>query len=331
MIGAPLVLALLPKIRITIGHCLGAAFFAAAALSLIWSVSKIDSANFLFLMLGLACVFCAAAEAESLEPVWIALGAGAAINVVVGIAQLGHPDLLPSTGISGLFFQQDFLGGFTAIVLVGLVLGIKNKSDFVWLLIGLDALALLLSHSRGAWLAAALPLFFATARAFLPARALVAFLGAILIAVLLIGIDYFWLHDRNASVIARLGQWDWVTQNLRLFGWGFGTLGSIFSFEHADNDFLELAFDLGLLSLFFWALVAYAIRIKPNASSFVLTAILINALTSAPFHNPATAFIAAVVLGHLCGAGRAVYRPRRAGAVVGEIDFGGELFAPRHI
>lgn len=301
LIGAPLALAACQGIRITAGHLLGLAFLAIAALSFLWSVSPIDTANSLIFLLGLAAVFCAAAEAESLEPLWLALGAGAAVNAAVGFLGFLGVVTIPQSGIGALFYQQDFLGGFAALALIGLVFGVEDR---IWLrgfLIAASAFAVLLSSSRGAGLAIAAALIAAALTRIRPDRRVYVISAFLILASAAIAIEFRLDHARQGAVTARLAEWDWVGHNLRWLGWGFGTLGSIFPFEHAENELLELAFDLGVLSIFFWALIIHALRGKSDASRFVLVAVLAESLTSFPLHNPGTAFVAAVCLGDLCG------------------------------
>lgn len=316
VVGAPLVLLFVERIRPELGHALGLLFFAAAALSIFWSVSPIDTANFLFLLAGLGAVFCAAAEEQSLEPVWLGLGAGAAVNTVIALAELYIPAARSECGCAaGLFLQQDFMGAFCAIALIALVLGIERKRWVAGAMIAAAGLGLCLSHSRGAILSAAGALFLAGAWRLTPRYRNATIAAGILFAAGFVAFDAMVVHSRTQTILTRLVEWDYVINNMHWLGWGFGTLGSVFTFEHAENEFVELAFDLGLLSLIFWAFVAQALtRVKANVSSFVLVGLILDGLTSFPLHNPATAFVAAVALGDLCGARNMLLRRRRARA-----------------
>lgn len=320
LVGAPLVAMAARRAPPTTGHWLGILFLCAATESLFWSVSRMDTYNAIIQLVPMTLVFCVAAQQANLAPVWLALGAGAVPSVVVALVQTQTPWFVESKGIAGLFFQRDFFGSYCAVALVGLLYGVPRKTMAVWALVVVCAAGLLLSASRGALLATtcACAAMWVLGLPTL-AKRLWAGLAVALLAIGACVAFYHFMPSRQAALDERFLEWDWVAQNLRWFGWGYNTLGSVFSFEHAENEYLELAFDLGVLSITFWAFVVYSLKGYKHAQgcAAVVITLLVNCATAFPLHNPATAMVAAICLGGLCGSRAGLRRDRRAGATGG--------------
>lgn len=305
-------------ITMTPAHWWGLAFLTICSASAIWSPSPADSVGRLVQLLGLAAVFCVAAEVRDLGDFWLALAAGVAVNAVIALVQLYGwqafmmvPDQRDYP--MGLFGNKNFLAQLAALALVGgIITALKphfNYPIFTFAMIAWCAVVLWLTGSRGAGLAVA--------------GALAAWYWRMLglnwwafwslafpVAVALIAADLVLNPTRMAtSVSPRLGMWDWTVTNLRPFGWGIGAFGSIFPFEHAFNDALEFAFELGIGMLPLAMVLIYALRAPPyapgegyDAEWAVLVALVIMALVAFPFQQAATAFVGAVVAGRLAGA-----------------------------
>lgn len=323
LVFAPLVLMTAPRVRVTEQHWRGLAVLAVAGASLLWSISRLDTLTGIFQLAALAMVFCTAAEQEDLAPVWLAFGFGMAVNTVVALIQYHAHNTL--VGIGGLFYHQDYFGGFAAVALVGL-LTCRVRGHFALLgtLVAIAGLGLVLASARGAYLGAVAGILawglvgVAPRKAALYGLALAA--AGVLIFGAVSGLDPY----RIWPLFARWTEWRWIAINLRPFGWGFNTLGSVFPFEHADNNYLELVFDLGAFALVPFYFLATALKdARHDPTSFaVLCTIAVNALASSPFSMPATVFAAAVAFGGLCGSGARLQRYGLVGAKPDQAAFG---------
>lgn len=319
------------RVRLTAGHLYGMAFLAWAALSLAWSINTPDAVGELWKWLLLAGAFCAGAEADDLAGFWRAIGAAVAVSAVVVAGQLGGYSFVPQMAPpSGLFGNRIFLAELAALAMVGLI----GRS---WLALP-AAFVLAMATSVGALAGVA-----TVACAWLWRRSRVAALAA---PVLLIGAALavsprpavetgFARHMESAAV--RAGLWADVATQITPLGHGVGSYYVAEAAEsphqqalnlremHAHNDALEVAFELGAPSLFLAALVWCALGAPVRRERLVLVAFLVEGLFGFPLHNPATAFVAAVVAGHLCGVGNRLRLPvarrredggRRASAVL---------------
>ncbi len=110
-------------------------------------------------------------------------------------------------------------------------------------------------------------------------------------------------------------RWSYYTDTMRqltFFGHGLGSFNGLFpSFassdtlavrtDHVHNDYLEAIFEIGGVAVFVWcALFAVCLRAVVSAERTVLVAVGVQMLFAFPLHLPATAFLAALCLGHLC-------------------------------
>lgn len=335
LIAAPMIL-LATKVRMTPAHWFGALFLTIATISGRWSVSELDTLFGVAQLAAMGAFFCIAAELKDTQAVWKAMAWGAAVNTAVALLQWLSPGIVESAGNfpAGLFFQKDFLGAYCAITVVALVWGIPNKSGWTAAAIGISAIGLLLSGSRGAALAGAFGLLLPAWLHLKRGRAI--WLAGAVCVIGIIGFAAFiGDHGRQLPVALRLGQWSMILANLKLFGWGYGTLGAVMPFEHADNDYLEMLFDLGILAVAFPIFLISVCRKASNdlAPVAVIGCILADALTSSPLHNPATALVAAISLGAIAGRGVLLQRAglRSSEARPGDLGRHGHLWAPDHI
>lgn len=281
--------------RITVGHLLGACFLAWAALSLTWTFNSYDGARAALLFGLLALVFCAAPL--SLRRAYMAMAVGLTINSVVVIAQVRGWDVLSQGSVpGGLFFNKNFGGELSAMVITGAIM-----SRLWWFVPGILP-TVILSDCRGAWAAlgvASIVLIYQYNRL---AAATVVGLTAMMAV-------YRWTPSISQRIDLWLDSWD----GFRFWGRGLGSFYStfpeyatridsmMFRPSSAHNDLINLTYELGPGVLLLLGLLVFAWRARPlRAEHYVLVVFLVEGLVGFPLYQPATAFLAALVLGSLC-------------------------------
>ncbi len=282
---------------ITVGHLLGGCFLAWATLSLCWTFNLYDGLRAALMFGLLALVFCAAPL--SLRRVYGAMAVALAINSGVAIAQVyGWDGLAQAYPPGGLFFNKNFGAEISAMVLVGVI-----ASKLWWAIPGILP-TLVLSDCRGAALgltAAFILLIYQTNKA-----------RAVMLTALVAGAGaYFW--RASSSVEQRFQVWLDTWDGFRFWGRGLGSFYTTFP-EHstrldqmvfrpstAHADLINLTYELGPGVLLLLGLLVYVWRSRPvRAEHYVLVVFLTEGLVGFPLYLPATAFLAALVLGSLC-------------------------------
>ncbi len=282
---------------VTGGHILGACFIGWAVLSLMWTFNLYDGTRSALILGLLALVFCAAPL--SLRRVYGAMAIGLAINSGFVIAQSFGWDGVPQMAApSGLFINKNFGGELSAMVLAGAV-----ASRLWWAVPGILP-TLVLSQCRGAWVAlgvVGIVLIYKKER--LSAWVFGSFMAAVA--------AYLWQTSNSAH--QREDLWGDVWDGLTFWGKGLGSFYTTFP-EHATridallfrpstahSDLINLAYELGPGVLLLLGLLVYALRARPvRAEHYVLAVFLLEGLVGFPLYMPATALLAALVLGSLC-------------------------------
>lgn len=279
------------------GHWWGLAFLGWCAASMLWTASMEDTAGSLLQLAVLAGAFCIGAETRDIRPCLIAVGCAALVSALFVVTQAGgvHPVYAAPAGTwPGLFLNRDTGAEFAAAALVAMI-GLRR-----WELVPGAAVAALLPGSRGAVLAlvAAAACWAWTQYPRERGRVLTVAIGAVAVlagAQLMDG-------SRLASLLERVAIWQVTALNLSPIGWGLGTYASLLpAFEYAHNEPLHFVFELGGGAVLLACLLAQSLREPEPCARAVLVAILAAALVGFPLHAPATAFLAAVLAGHLCG------------------------------
>lgn len=304
----------------TAGHYLGTTFLAWCALTFLWTSAPFDGADLMFRLMLLAGVFVIGASLPDLQPVYLGLGLGFALNAALALAQsLGFDGVPQLIAPSGLFLNKNYLAEPAALVLIGL-LGCR-----MWALALLVSPAVFVPGARGALLALA-----AAALAWIWPRSRAA---AVKVALLLLsGFILFAIFRSHSSIEQRFEIWRDTAANLTLFGHGLGAFYIDFpSFAvhsdvlserpvHAHNDFLELAYELGIGALLFVAMLGYCLSGPLPTERLILIAFMVEAFFGFPLHLPIPSFLAALAAGRLCGVRATLcdgIAPRRVGLRAG--------------
>lgn len=299
-VGVPALLLLHPWApRLTFGHAPGFAFLALAALSLLWTPSPLrEGLDALWQLALLAGVFALGSRVD-MGPAWTGAGLGFAVNsAIVAVQWSGHPILAQITAPAGLFLNKNWGAEAAAIALVALA-GRRQ-----WWLAAAVAPTVLLGGGWAAWSGATLGLMLLFARARAPLMTL----------AIAVGIAFFVLPDhQGAGVTSRIAIWSDTAEALTPAGNGLGSFFLLYPRhaprfdttierpEHAHNDYLEVAYELGPAGLLALAcLVAYSFAGDRRAERAGLACAAVIAAASFPLHQPVAGALAALCCGSLC-------------------------------
>jgi hypothetical protein len=299
----------------TSAHSWGLLFLAYCALSLTWTFSAGDGYVQLGRFILLALIFLAGAGTRDLKWVWVGGAFGVAANSVLITGQVyAGWDFVPQAAApAGTFFNKNIAAETAAIVAVG-VLGVPR-----WRWLALGALpAIWLCQTRGIWAAlavAGIVLIWQHYRRLWVLAVLGGLCGAA--GVYALG----WSH----SGLQRLQVWQDTFAGLTVFGRGVGSFWATFPEhatridplalrpENAHNDFLQLIYEVGPASLAIIGLFVFAFQQRLRAEHYALIVFIVAGLVGFPLYMPATAFFAALALGHVCGLRSLVHAPHVAG------------------
>ena len=283
---------------------LGIVFLGWCGSTLFWSSDPYEGSIFYFRFLIIGMLFCIGSTRESLRPVYTGMAFGLLINSAVIVLQINGLTVLPQVAApAGLFINKNFSGELAALVIVGLI-----GERLWWLLPGVIP-SLLLPVARAPFLAITVA---GTLWLWTKSR-----MAAVLVGIVgcSAGVFVYHLRTYNDTLTQRWHVWVDTVGSLTLFGHGFGSFFSAYPqfqthdathiiFEHPHNDLLQILFESGWVGgLVFIAFLVSVLRGRWKAPEvYVLLAFLVEGCFGFPLYNPATAFVGALVAGHLnCG------------------------------
>jgi hypothetical protein len=315
------------RARPGLSHWLGASFLVYAALSVAWSPSRYDgvAAVAQLALLGLVFVIGSASSVGAVRGWTVGLGAACVVQGLFLVAQLaGYRPVQVIGGpggsdLAGLFVDRDVAGALGAVSLV-LVLGRR-----LWWFLPAALVCALLPQSHASYLALVVAgLLWLWPRASLGTRAIGLTSVPVVLGALLIG--------RSASMAERLDIWRTTVSHLTLFGRGAGSFASLLPASgYAHDEYLQFAFEYGAGSLALAGVLALAVwsgRALREPEWHALVALLVCASLGYTLHAPATAYLVALLAGHLCGERDRVLRSWYDGGTLREIGFGGTRTVP---
>lgn len=274
--------------KINMTSWFGLAFLAYACLSVTWSPNPVFAVYGLWQVAIWGLAFWLGSTSPSLSPLWRGLAVGLGISSMVAVAQALGWDGVPSRDHpAGLLYSGPLQGAVIALVTVALV------CDRAWPYIPAMLPGLWLAHSRGGWLALVVGLG-ARAHWSLP---LLATGAAAALA----------LSDIGRSDSLRLQEWSIAAHGLTLSGFGAGAFGQVIYRtpaavvhpEFVHNDYLQLAFEYGLGSLFLFPIMAAALANTGARTWPVFAAFCTLGLFYFPLYTAPLAFTGAVAAGHI--------------------------------
>ena len=296
--------------------CSGGALIGLAVLSFSWAPEPLNATLGLLQLILLAGAF-AVGCAGGGKTVFEGFAWGMVLNAAIAVPEFfGFHPIEQWRGVmpSALFGNKDFLAEAALLAVIPLI----YQRRFV--MAAAIAPALLLPLDRAVIFAGGIVAFVAAARWSKP----VAFwAGAAALALI---VAYSALPGRISSINDRAMIWSDSVRGLTFFGRGIGQFYNTYPEQaqleplevirpdHAHNDFLELAHELGVPGVALALAFCLGIFLGPFGwEKLVFIALCAMGLFAFPLHNPATA-----VLGLLAAGG--VHRARalgRAGAADG--------------
>ncbi len=275
------------KIDFSIIHFVGLLFLGWCFLTLIWSANAYDGFDFAIKLVIIAEAFVLGSYLNSLRGLFIGLGLGLAVQSIIGTK-------------TGLFINPNIFSETALIVCVGLLV------YRVWIIAAALVPTIVMNGSRAAILIGACLIGL---RLWRISRLLT-------VGLVLVGLSiaiYFTDYLKTQSISERLIIFADTLRNINLFGHGLGSFFSSYPFltdsmdtlayrpRFAHNDLLQIVFETGLVGgalivAFFFMLLRFKV-----AERYVLLAFLGVGAFSFPAYLPVTAFIAAIVCGHIAG------------------------------
>lgn len=273
-------------IRFTAAHLFGLLFVAYAAASVLWAPQKWEAIDALLKLVVLAEAFVLGSQMKDIRPV--VAGAALGLGVSSAVILLGIQVPQTSDYPAGLFVNSNALGEIAALALVGAVV------HRLWWGVPLVLPALVASHCRGALLALAgafIVWLWSKSRL---ASAAMAGAGIALAA---------WMGAASESAHLRLEMWGAIVPHITVMGKGLGSFYTLFPLyspfdtllqrpEHLHNDWLEFAFELGIVGAVLSAAFLWSAR------SVILAVLVVEAIFGFPLHLAATAVLGGIMSGH---------------------------------
>lgn len=271
-------------------HWLGLLFIAFAIVRLQHTPIFDDGVWGLWLLCIMGGNFWLGSTTDSLRKLYAGLAVGASISSILAIFQaFGYADIpYVQPAPAGLYVNRVVQGMVLAFVAVALV------SERMWLWLPLLLPGLVLSGSRGAWIALAAGL----ASMYVRRVWLLAFVG-IACAI--------FLARLSPSDAMRLFIWDATVHNLTWFGWGPGSFfswalwyqGSNTYPEYAHNDALQLVFEYGVAAVLPIGIFVFALTRTQEREWPVIVTFAVAGCYSMPLWAPVPSFLACVVAGRI--------------------------------
>lgn len=291
----PLILVFSRQMTLGLGHFAALLLWGWAAATLPHNTDGAQALIFLTI-----CGFAVAAGEFLTERALAAFAWGMAASVPFVVAQWwGYVPFEEAAGPAGLFTNKNI---WAEACVLALIFAIYTHR---WLLLAVLGTGFYLSHSRGALLALAAAVIvwlWARSRFWAIAAALVAIPMAMALAT----------RMRLSASAERFAIWQDTALGLTLWGHGLGSFFQLYPVvqqytdalagraDHAHNEYLETAFELGLPGL---ALVALALALalwgKQEQERLLVAGCCASALVGFPFHMPVTAVVLALCCGRL--------------------------------
>lgn len=308
---------------------LGCAFMGWALAMLIFSPA-LEAKDQAWKLALYAALFLAGGQISSLRPFYIGAAAGLVVNGALVIADLVHLVEYQQVGRpSGLFVNGIYLAEFAALIMAGLI----GSGLWRWAVACVPCL-LLVMLARGALLALAVAVAAHSWRPWMFRYWPVAF-GAGMVAIVGLGVL------RPSTVMVRLDLWwsmvshlNWQGRGLGAF-FGDGPLMSIYDDlirsdrpPHANNDLIEIAYDLGPVGVILAVgFLVSLLRGPMSAERLVILVFVIEGLFGFVFYLPWSAGVFCLAAGHVAGGGAVRVRAPHDGGMALRAGHGGAVGA----
>ena len=307
------------KIKYTKGHLIGFWLLNWALLSLLWCPVWYDGLQGAAWLLIMAGAFILGGAARDLRLFYLVTSL-AFIPSAINMALFKFTGVYVSFGMfpaGGTLGNPNFAGEAAGAIAASALGVISLRRSFPRLIAVSPALAtMLLSGCRGAMVGFGL---MALCRLWQHPRSAVIVLCFCLMGTFGLGYTLNDQHRRDA-IVQRAMIWRDTIDGLTFFGRGIGQYRAMvpekghrlsalsLNTEHAHNDLLEIAFELGFPGIVLFAWLCFtAVRARSDgAEAYILGSLLVAGLFGFPLFEPVASFLFAVVAGHLCAAGARV-------------------------
>ena len=276
---------------ITAAHWAGLAFLAYAAARLPYAPIFNDGVFGLWLVFIMAGSFWLGSTVDNLRGLYAGLVLGASVSSAIAVLQaFGYSDIPRiSTAPAGLYVNSVQQGMILALVAVALV------SERMWLWLPALAPGLVLSGSRGAFIALAAGVASVYVR------------GVWILAATACAALFFLVYPLSGSDAVRMTIWNAAAHNLTWLGLGPGSFfswawpynGSILYPEYAHNDALQLAFEYGIAAVLPIGIFGFVLTRTAEREWPVVVAFLVAGCYSMPLWVPVASFLGCVVAGRV--------------------------------
>lgn len=307
------------------------AFSIFASASLIWMPFPLDGIQEAITLGTLLLAGLIGRSVPSLKSVFLGATGGIAVNSLVALWQFLDNSGWQTTGAltqrsypviqicckpSGLFLNGNIMAETAALVIVGVIVTGNMTRWNMGALIALVLPALLLPMQRGSMIALAIVAMIWLSSIVSRKFCLMLWCGMLgLASITVIGFVTF---DRASPFIAlsslneRLAIWSATLSGLTPFGHGIGSFRGLFPLyagdidtmvlwpQFAHNDILQLAFEFGLFAAIPVIAILILLAGARSPIRYVVIAFVLEGLFEFPLHMPATGFLAAISIGHLC-------------------------------
>ncbi len=283
----------------------GAVFVAWALGSLLWS-DALEGRDLAWKLALYAALFMAGGQMASLRQFYCGAALGLAVSSVLVIADLAGFISYPQvTRPSGLFVNGLYLAEFAAMIMAPALMAPGMP---LWAYFAVAPSILLVDMARGpvlAFIVAALWQPMTQTYRTLAVGMLIFAVGIVALAAL-----------RPSTVLDRLDVWGDLIRQLTLLGHGLGAyFGDAPGFSvlveasyqrklHANNDLLEIAYDLGTVGVisavgFIWSVM----RGPLTAERLVILVFIVEGMFGFPSYLPWSAGLFCLCAGHVCRSG----------------------------
>ena len=288
------------RIRFTWAHLIGALFLCWSFATYAWSLSPFDTIGASWKLIIAGCAFCVGTQTPKLRPVYVGAAIGLIVSTFVALAQWSGtvvvPDLPIWTFAPGLFVNELFFAEALALIVIALM------AEGLWPLMVFLLAPLFMMQERAPFLAFSVGLLVFAWPRFRKIAICLAVLGVTFTALLSLG------ANRSTTVVHRLALWQSTISAVTPMGAGLGSFTEAapqpiegFHFEHPHNEFLETAYETGLvgaslLAAFFVVLLAMG---RAETERALLVVLLVEMCFAFPLHEPFTLSIGALSAGYL--------------------------------
>lgn len=268
----------------------------------------------------LAGVFCLGRTLTDLRPVWVGAALGLWLNSAAVVAQFwGWHEIPQMSAHAGLFYNRNVGVETVAMVTVALVYESWRTQRWWpgWLIVGLTPT--FLAGARAPIVALSVAAITAT---FFQAlndryfRPVPVYRFRILMILLLTATALAALWSQNSAALTsieeRYNLWFDTILALRPWGHGLGlfevtfpyyqvhTNGLSIRFDHAHNDFLQIAYEMGVVGAGLAAVFVWCLSHCPRSAAwYAVLVFLVEACFGFPLYMPVTGFLFALCAGHL--------------------------------